>query len=170
MDRIKVQQQREQFPQVEECISLAVKAGAKDARPGYQYLYERKEEIPKELYAYYFRMLLQMNTNNVSAEMRLEMFRGVAWEDIMYQDEIDAIRDFPDFITVYRGTHPGEEKPGLSWSLYRWVAEGSDFYQGRLFRAVIPKSSILLYFAREEDEGEIIAHVISGFEVIEPEK
>ena len=33
--------------------------------------------------------------------------------------------------------------------------------------ATIPKSSILLYFAHEEDEGEIIAHVTSGYTVIE---
>lgn len=158
--------QIDDYPSVLECISQS--KTKTDALPSYQYLFNLKDNIPKELYAYYFRKILQMNTANVSNEFRLQMFEGVDREDIMYQDELDAIdNDFDDIITVYRGASPEEIEPGICWTIYKSVAEGSEFNQGKVFMARIPKSSILLYFAHEEDEGEIIVHVTSGYEVIE---
>jgi hypothetical protein len=158
--------QEDKYPEVRECISKSKKMN--DALPSYEYLYALRDSIPKELYAYYYRRILQMNTANVSVELRLKMFEGVDPEDIMYQDELDAINnEFGETIVVYRGASASEEMPGISWTKYKWVAEGSDFNKGKVFMATIPKSSILLYLAHEEDEGEIIAHVTTGYKVIE---
>lgn len=158
--------QENAYPAVRECISKSTRMD--DALPSYEYLYSLKDSIPKELYAYYFRRILQMNTANVSVELRLKMFEDVDQEDIMYQEELDAIKnEFGDTITVYRGAPANETVPGISWTKYKWVAEGSDFNRGKVFMATIPKSSILLYFAKEEDEGEIIARVTTGYKVIE---
>jgi hypothetical protein len=57
----------------------------------YEYLDSLRPLIPKELYAFNLRALLQFNTKNVSVEMRLRMLDGVSWNDIMFQDELDAI-------------------------------------------------------------------------------
>jgi len=166
LDVKKCLSQEDRFPEVRECISKSTRMD--DALPSYEYLYSLKDSIPKELYAYYYRRILQMNTANVSVELRLKMFEGVDPRDIMYQDELDAINhEFGETITVYRGAPASETIPGLSWTKYKWVAEGSEFNKGKVFMATIPKSSILLYFAHEEDEGEIIAHVTSGYTVIE---
>lgn len=108
-----------------------------------------------------------MNTGNVPNELRLKMFEGVLPEDIMYQEELDAIRnDFDDLVIAYRGASPDEDVPGICWTIHKWVAEGT-FYEGRLFKEKIPKKDILLYFCHSEDEGEIIAHVTNGYEIIE---
>ena len=146
------------------CVSKSVSPN--DALPSYEYLLGLKDSIPEELYAYHFRRLLQFNTKNVTKEMRLKMFEGVKPENIMFQDELDAIAGFDDYITAYRGTTPDEDVPGISWSLDRSVAEGT-FYKGRLFEASIPKSNILLYSMHQEDEEEIIANVTSGFRIID---
>lgn len=156
--------QRDKYPRVMECIGKS--KTPRDAYPSYEYLKSLREDIPKELYAYYLRKLLQMNTINVSKEMRLDMLSGVTWEDIMYQDELDEIKAWDEYITIYRGADKNEEIPGLSWTIYRHIAESSDFNQGRVFKAVIPKNQILLYLAHNEDEGEIIANVTDGYELI----
>ena len=153
------------YPKVGECIRQS--KTPTDALPSYKYLYDLRSDIPKELYAYYLRKLLQFNTANVSVELRLQMFQGVDRNDIMYQEELDAIGSFGQSVVVYRGTSKEEAEPGLSWSLRRDVAESSDFYRGRLFIAKIPTSSILLYLSKEEDEEEIVAHVIDNYEIVD---
>lgn len=95
------------------------------------------------------------------------MFEGVSWEDIMYQDKLDAIEGFEPFITIYRGTDPNEEKLGLSWTLRKSVADSVPFYRGRVLKAIIPKEDILVYFAHEEDKMEIIANATSEYTIIE---
>lgn len=107
---------------------------------------------------------------NVSVEMRLRMLDGVSWEDIMYQDELDAINNFEPEITIYRGTDLSEDMPGLSWALRKSIAASEPFNRGKVFKAVIPKEKILVYFAHEEDETEIIAHITSGYSIIEETK
>lgn len=165
LDEKKWQAQIDDYPAVVYCISQS--NTPTDALPSYEYLFNLKGKIPKELYAYYFRRILQMNTANVSNEFRLQMFEGVDREDIMYQDELDAIEnEFDDIVTIYRGAPIEEIEPGICWTRYKWVAEGYPFNRGKVFMARIPKSSILLYFAHEEAEGEIIAHVTSGYEVL----
>ena len=168
LDEKKWYTQIDDYPEARECISKSTTGY--DALPSYQWLYRLKGRIPPELYAYYYRKLLQMNTANVSVELRLKMFEGVKPEDIMYQDELDAIAGFDDYITVYRGTTQQEDIPGISWTTRKSVAEDYPFNRGRVFRAVIPKSAILLYFAHEEDECEVIAHVTSGYEIVEGKK
>ena len=59
--------------------------------------------------------------------------------------ELDAIAGFDDYISVYRGTTQQEDTPGISWTTRKSVAEDYPFNRGRVFRAVIPKSAILLY-------------------------
>ena len=155
--------QLDDYPEVAECIRQS--GNPHDALPSYEYLYKFKGKIPKELYAYYLRRLLQFNTANVSVEMRLKMLEDVDRNDIMFQEELEAIQGFGESITVFRGTSKDEELPGLSWSLKRHIAESSDFYRGRLFKATIPTSKILLYLSQEEDEEEIIAHITSNYEI-----
>lgn len=164
LDERKWMEYDDKYPNVRLCTIQS--KSMKDSLACYEFLYRLKSEIPKELYAFNFRRLLQMNTGNVSVELRLKMFEGVNPEDIMFQDELDTIEnEFEDYITVYRGATKDENIPGISWTIYRQVAEDT-FYRGRLFEAQIPKSSILLYLAHEEDEGEIIAHVTSGYRII----
>ena len=92
----------EQYLEVDQCINQS--NSMKDSLACYEYLYELKFRVPKEIYAFYFRKLLNMNTGNISNEPRWKMFEGVDPEDIMYQDELDAINnEFKDCITVYRG-------------------------------------------------------------------
>ena len=156
--------QLDEHPQVLECIGKS--KTLLNALPSYEYLNTLRKDIPKELYAYYLRTLLQMSTANVSKEMRLDMLNGVLWQDIMYQDELDEISTWDEYIIIYRGTDTNEQVPGLSWSIHRHVAENSEFNRGRVFKAIIPKNQILLYMAHSEAEGEIVANVTEGFEII----
>ena len=68
LDVKKCLSQEDRFPEVRECISKSKRMD--DALPSYEYLYSLKDSIPKELYAYYFRRILQMNTANVSVVNR----------------------------------------------------------------------------------------------------
>ena len=156
--------QLSEYPQVSECIGKS--KTRLDALPSYEYLNSLRKDIPKELYAHYLRTLLQYNTANVPKEMRLNMLNGVLWEDIMFQDELDEIDSWDDHITIYRGAESTEQTPGLSWTIHRYIAENSEFNRGRVFKAVIPKNQILLYLAHEEAEGEIIANVTEGYEIV----
>ena len=132
------------FPEAALCIEQS--KTMTDLRPCYEYLYNLKQKIPKDLFAYHFRRLLQMGTHNVSKALRLKMFEGLTPEDLMYQDELDAIENtFDDVVVAYRGTTPEEDEPGLSWTIHKRVAEQT-FYRGRLFMAKIPKKDILIYF------------------------
>ena len=157
--------QLDDHPEVADCVRQS--KSPTDAMPSYEYLYDLKNNIPEELYAYYLRKLLKFNTANVSVEFRLQMLQGVNRNNLMYQEEIDAICDFGQNVVVYRGTSKEEAEPGLSWSIRRDIAESSDFYRGRLFIAQIPTSSILLYLSKEEDEEEIVAYVTDNYMVID---
>lgn len=122
LDEKKWMDQIDQYPEIKDCVRQSTTGD--DARPSYQFLYERKNSIPKELYAYYFRLILKYDTAKVPVDLRVKMFDGVTWEDIMFQDEIDAIKGFEDQITIYRGTNKDEVIPGLSWTLKERVAKG----------------------------------------------
>ena len=98
------------------------------------------------------------------------MLDGVNREDIMYQEELDALQNFGESITVYRGASREEVKPGLSWSRRRDIAEGSEFYQGRLFVAKVCTSQILLYLMKDADEEEIVAYVVDNYQTIDKQK
>ena len=166
LDNIRLNEYEKELSRVSLCIGKS--KSMNDALPCYEYLYKIKNKIPKELYAYYYRSLLQMSTRNVPKELRLKMFEDINQEDIMYQDELDAINKFEKYITIYRGTTSNEIKPGLSWSLKKYIAES--FINGRkngiLFEATISKNDILLYFCHEEAEEEIIANVTHNYKII----
>lgn len=159
--------QLKDFPQAHECIRQS--QSPLDALPSYKYLFALKSDIPKELYAYYLRKLLQFNTANVSVDFRLKMLENVDPNDLMYQEELEAIRKMGPNVVIYRGAPKSEIKPGLSWTLRKDIAESSDFYRGRLFVAQIPSESILLYLSKEEDEEEIIAYVTDNYDVYDDE-
>ncbi|MCQ2472229.1 MAG: hypothetical protein MJ147_09365 [Clostridia bacterium] len=137
-----------------------------DALPCYEYLESIRTQIPNELYAYNLRSLLEFNTANVPVEMRLRMLKDVTWNEIMYQDELDAISRFDSQITIYRGTNSSEKKPGISWTLQKSIAYSEPFNRGRVFKATISKESIIAYFAHKENEEEIIANVNSEYSIV----
>ncbi len=164
LDEGKWKKYYDQYPEVALCTTQS--NSMKNSLSCYEFLYSLRLKIPKELYAFHLRKLLQMNTGNVSNEFRLKMLEGVNSEDIMFQDELDTIEnEFEEYITVYRGTTKDEDIPGICWTIHKWIAEDI-FYRGRLFEAQISKKSILLYFAHQEDEGEVIVHVTSDYKII----
>lgn len=165
LDQKKWLEQLDNYPEAKKCIRQAETLS--NVLPSYEFLYSLKSQIPKELYAYYLRTLLQYNTANVPVELRLLMLQDVDRNDIMYQEELDAIDNFETSVVIYRGTSKSEIAPGLSWSLRRYIAESSDFYNGRLFIAQISPSSILLYLSKDGDEEEIIAHVTDNYYIID---
>ena len=164
MDKEKVREQMESYPVVDSIIPKTLE----DTESGYQYLLSLKEYIPKELYAYCLRRNWKMTTEGLSLDLALRMFEGVQPEDIMYEEELKAIEQFDENITIYRGASVKEEVPRLAWTLRESVAaNNSDFAHGRLFRATVPKKDILLYIAEDGDEEEIVVHVTEGYEIID---
>ena len=81
LDERKWKRYDELFPEASLCISQS--NSMTNSLPCYEYLYKLKPNIPTELFAYYFRNLLQMNTGNVSPELRLKMFEGLNPEDLI---------------------------------------------------------------------------------------
>lgn len=164
MDVKKVMRQMELHSEVDSIIQKTLA----DTERGYQYLFSLKELLPKELYAYCLRKNWSMKTDGLSIDLALRMFDGVRPEDIMYEEELKAIEQFDEYITIYRGASISEVVPRLSWTLRESVAtNNSDFAHGRLFRATVPKKEILLYLAKDCDEEEIVVHVTEGYEIID---
>lgn len=164
MDVEKVKRQQELYPEVDSVISKTLD----NTEDGYRYLYNLKGSIPKELYAFYLRRIWGMKTEGLSFELALQMFEGVEPEDIMYEEELDAIKQFDDYITIYRGTSITEEVPRLCWTLRESVAtNNSDFAHGRLFKATVPKKDILLYITKDGAEEEVVVHVTEGYEIVD---
>ena len=90
------------------------------------------------------------------------MFEGIAFEDIMYPEELAVYSCWPNSITIYRGAKSDEKVPGVSWTLDRKIAE-NEFYDGKLWEAVIDKKDVLAYFSKDETEEEIVTNVTAGF-------
>lgn len=80
INKKKILMYEEIFPSARDCRMKSV--SPRNALPSYEYLESIRHSIPKELYAYNLRNLLQWNTENVSPEMRLRMLECVSWEDI----------------------------------------------------------------------------------------
>ncbi len=164
MDITKVIKQSELHPEVDSIISKTLA----NTESGYKYLYSLKGSIPKELYAYHLRRIWNMKTDGLSLDLALQMFEGIEPEDIMFDEELDAIKQFDDYITIYRGASTTEEVPRLSWTLRKSVAtNNSDFANSRLFIAKVPKKDILLYLAKDCDEEEVVVHVTEGYEIVD---
>ena len=66
---------REKYPEVELCIGKSNLMN--NSLSCYEYLYSLKSKIPKELYVFYFRELLLMNSVNVPRNFILKMFEGI---------------------------------------------------------------------------------------------
>ena len=161
MDKDKAIKQEKEYPETWNIIRETLN----DTVFGYEHLLSLKKSIPKELYAYLLRNIWKMTTDCISIELALKMFEDVLPEDLMFDDELEAIRNFQENIVIYRGADNNEKRPRLSWTLRKSVAtNNSDFAKGRLFKATIPKSKIIMYIAHDGDEEEIVAFVESGFE------
>lgn len=164
MDKEKVIKQSEEHPETWNIINETLN----DTVSGYEHLLALKNSIPKELYAYLLREIWKMKTDGISIELALKMFENISPEDLMYTDELEAIREFDEEIEIYRGTDINEKVPRLCWTLRKSIAtKNSDFANGRLFMAIIPKSKIIMYIAHDGDEDEIVAHVESGYKYID---
>ena len=155
--------QKSRYDEPESLIGLTLENPLK----GYEKLLEFKATLPKELYAYWLRTLWKMNTNGLSPSLSLQLFSDVSPEDLMYEDELEAIKNFEDVITIYRGTDKTESVPLMSWSMRKDIASQSHFARGRLFVARIPKTKVIMYISHDGDEEEIVAYVESGFEIID---
>lgn len=164
MDVKKAMSQRESYPEVDAIIPKTLA----NTEEGYEYLFSLKCSIPKELYAFYLRTIWNMKTSGLSLDLALRMFDGVKPEDLMYKEELEAIKQFDEFITIYRGASTEEKVPRLSWTLRKSVAtNNSDFANGRLFTATVPKKDILMYLAKDRDEEEVVIHVTDGYEIFD---
>ena len=111
---------------------------------------QHKGRVPNHLYAYLVRQNYCMNTYGISEKTLHAVFDGLSKEDLMSSDEIAQYLQFPDKITIYRGTDSKEVIPRLSWTLDRTVAKR--FSSGGLFTATISKERIIAFFDTIEQE------------------
>lgn len=128
----------------------------------FQKLISLKTIIPKELYAMCLYQLFVTDTDEVLMGTLIEAFSGVAREDIMFEVDLIKYEAFPDKVTIYRGSQNlNEEKPRISWSLLKSVAE--NFGSAHMFQATISKENVIAYFSKNGDEEEILAVVGDNF-------
>lgn len=104
----------------------------------------------------------------------LYLFRNVEAAQMMNAEDLEALRGFPEFLTIYRGANlneQGRRRYGLSWTRDRQTAE---FFAWRfnpqdtgraVFRTTIRAADVLAYF-NTRGEQEIIADVRGPVEVI----
>ena len=151
--------ERDRYPQLD---GICIEYPSQDATSIYRELFELKDKVSKVAYAGKFRRLLKMSHNKVPTELILQMFEGIAFEDIMYPEELAVYSCWPNSITIYRGAKSDEKVPGVSWTLDRKIAE-NEFYVGKLWEAVIDKKDVLAYFSKDETEEEIVTNVTAGF-------
>lgn len=124
----------------------------------------RGNGIPDDLYAVYLRMCIQMDTQDIPLNILHEAFEGITKEMIMYDSELEDFFNLPEIITIFRGTDCNEDPPRISWSLLEEKAKW--FYNGKMFKAEIPKDSILAFFNQNTDEKEVLVLLESGYSVI----
>lgn len=124
----------------------------------------RRNGIPDDLYAAYLRFCIQMDTKDISLDLLHEAFEDITKEMIMYDSELKDFSELPEIITIFRGTDCNENPPRISWSLLEEKAKR--FYNGKMFKAEIPKNSILALFSQNTDEKEVLVFLDSGYSVI----
>ena len=112
----------------------------------------------------YVRMVLQFDTHGLLFETILEALNGLKQEDLMHQSEIDKLSEYPELLTIYRGTDISENTPRIFWSLSAEIA--MSHYQGRLFRATVNKHDIFAYFCCNCNEEEVLALVTDNFTIL----
>ena len=103
-----------------------------------------RPHVDKSAYAMYVRIVLQFDTHGLFDKTILEALNGLKQEDLMHQSEIDKLSEFPEQLTIYRGTDISENTPRIFWSLSKDIA--MSHYNGRLFRAIVNKHDIFAYF------------------------
>lgn len=130
----------------------------------FKYMVELKENVPADLYAAYARWSYQMSTLDVPLELLYQVFDNVDRNLLMSEKEQETFNSLPEYITIYRGTKYDEGIPRLSWSLEKNIA--MNYYQGRLFKAIVKKEEIIACFS-DDCENEILAYVPENFEIIE---
>ena len=69
--------------------------------------------VDKEAYAIYVRMVLQFDTHGLLSKTILEALNGLKQEDLMHRSEIDKLSEFPEQLTIYRGTDISENTPRI---------------------------------------------------------
>ena len=123
-----------------------------------------KPYVDREAYAMYVRMVLQFDTHGLLFETILEALNGLKQEDLMHQSEIDKLSEYPELLTIYRGTDISENTPRIFWSLSAEIA--MSHYQGILFRATVNKHDIFAYFCCNCNEEEVLALVTDNFTIL----
>lgn len=120
--------------------------------------------VDRAAYAMFVRMSLQFNTKGMLSETILDALNGLKQEDLMHQSEIDKLSEFPEQLTIYRGTDISENTPRIFWSLSKDIA--ISHYNGRLFSAIVNKHDIFAYFCCNCDEEEVLALVTDNFTIL----
>lgn len=149
----------ELYPEIKQTMSIF------DSVERLKYLINlRRNGIPDDLYATYLRFCIQTDTWDISLDLLHEAFEGITKEMIMYDSELKEFSELPEIITIYRGTDCNENPPRISWSLFEEKAKW--FYNGKMFKADIPKDLILAFFSQNTDEKEVLVFLDSGYSVI----
>lgn len=97
---------------------------------------------------------------NVSKRELVSMFLSADKSSLMEPEEVQALDDMEDTVTIYRGvtSYNGKDLRAMTWTLNREMAEwfAHRFGQeGEVYAAQIEKVHILAYFSRR-NEDEII--------------
>lgn len=138
--------------------------GYVDSQERLEKLLSLRPYIDRAAYAMFVRISLQFNTKGMLSETILDALNGLKQEDLMHQSEIDKLSEFPEQLTIYRGTDVFENAPRIFWSLSEEIA--MSHYQGRLFRAIVNKHDIFAYFCCNCNEEEVLALVTNNFTIL----
>ena len=100
---------------------------------------------------------------NMSKAQAVRLFKICNPEKMMDKEDLEAYKQLPDEVTVYRGlgTFNATNIKALSWTLdaeqAKWFANRFDFGQGngKVYRATIKRKYIFAYF-NERQEHEVI--------------
>ncbi len=120
-------------------------------------LLEIKPYADKDAYAMYVRMVIQVDTHNVQLEALLDALHGLKPKDLMCKCELEEYEKLPDELTIYRGTNVFEKQPRISWSLSKDTA--MQYYNGKMFTAIVNKNDVFGYFTHNCQEREILAYI-----------
>ena len=136
--------------------------------------YLSREDFSKMLADIWIRTEAPNLDPNFKQKELLDLFRKSKQEEMMTEDEIEALRSLPETVLVYRGVtsyNAGKVK-ALSWTLDRKVAQwfANRFGEnGTVYEAEISKQHILSLF-KGRNEWEVIVepdHLLQLSEALE---
>ncbi len=131
---------------------------------GFRKLISIKHAIPEKFYGAILRVMALNDTDEVQDETLKEAYKGISREALMEVEELNALNEMPNDITIYRGTQDSSELvPRLSWSLDENRA--LRFASAHLFKAVISKDKVLAYYLAGGEE-EIVTIVTDNYQII----